>query len=126
VAIVTGARAATGAFTADQLAKLSSADTLVILMGVRHLREIAEKLVASGRSSETPVAVVRWGTYEAQQVATGTLSTIVERAEQAGMRSPAVIVVGEVVRLREQIAWFESLAKESIESHFSELVAVED
>jgi uroporphyrin-III C-methyltransferase len=126
VAILTGARARSGALASEQLAKLSSADTLVILMGVRHLREIAEELVASGRSSETPVAVVRWGTYEGQQVAMGTLSTIAERAEQSGIRSPAVIVVGEVVRLREQISWFESLAKESIESHFSELVAVED
>jgi siroheme synthase len=75
---------------------------------------------------ETPVAVVRWGTYEGQQTVTGTLSNIAEVAERSGMRSPAVIVVGEVVRLRDKIAWFESVAQESAESSFSELMSVED
>jgi uroporphyrin-III C-methyltransferase len=126
VAIVTGAGATTGAFLPEQLANLSAADTLVILMGVRHLRAIAAQLVACGRAWETPVAVVRWGTYDGQQTVTGTLSNIAEVAERSGMRSPAVIVVGEVVRLREKIAWFESIALESAESSFSELLAVED
>jgi uroporphyrin-III C-methyltransferase len=126
VAIVTGAGATTGAFLPEQLANLSAADTLVILMGVRHLSAIAKQLVACGRALETPVAVVRWGTYEGQQTVTGTLSNIAEVAERSGMRSPAVIVVGEVVRLRERIAWFEAIARESTESSFSELMTVED
>jgi uroporphyrinogen III methyltransferase/synthase len=78
-----------------------------VLMGVAHLREIANELVNSGRSAETPAAVIRWGTYNGQQTVTGTLGTIAEEAECAGMRAPAVIIIGEVVRLRERLNWFE-------------------
>ncbi|MDQ3667845.1 MAG: hypothetical protein M3410_14965 [Acidobacteriota bacterium] len=60
------------------------------------------------RSAGTPVAVVRWGTYDGQQTVTGTLRTIAVESECAGMRAPAVIVVGEVVRLRERLKWFEA------------------
>jgi siroheme synthase len=77
-------------------------------MGVSRLREIAAELVAAGRSPETPAAVVRWGTYEGQQTVVGTLRTIGDEAERAAMRAPAVIVVGEVVALRERLRWFES------------------
>jgi siroheme synthase len=76
-------------------------------MGVSHLREIVSDLTTSGRSSETPAAVIRWGTYDGQQTVTGRLGTIAREAENAGMRAPAVIIVGEVVRLREQLQWFE-------------------
>jgi siroheme synthase len=76
-------------------------------MGVTHLREIANDLMNSGRSAETPAAVIRWGTYNGQQTVTGRLDTIAEEAECAGMRAPAVIIVGEVVRLRERLNWFE-------------------
>ena len=51
--------------------------------------------------------MVRWGTYDGQQTITGTLGTIALEAERAGMRAPAVIIVGEVVRLRERLKWFE-------------------
>jgi uroporphyrin-III C-methyltransferase len=104
-AVVTGARGVDGAYPSEALA--GSADTLVILMGVSHLREIASDLIASGRAPETPAAVIRWGTYDGQQTVTGTLSSIAVEAENVGMRAPAVIVVGEVVRLRERLNWFE-------------------
>lgn len=107
VAVITGARGGNGAFKPGAFAHLASADTVVVLMGVAHLREIANDLVDSGRSSETPAAVIRWGTYNGQQTVTGTLSTIAEEAEGAGMRAPAVIIIGEVVRLRERLNWFE-------------------
>jgi uroporphyrin-III C-methyltransferase len=107
VVVLTGARAGDGGLTRSLTAHAST-DTIVILMGVAHLREIAVDLIAAGRSAETPVAVIRWGTYEAQQTVTGTLRTIADRAESSGMRAPAVIVVGEVVALRERLQWFEN------------------
>jgi siroheme synthase len=76
-------------------------------MGVTHLSQIAGDLIAAGRSGDTPAAVIRWGTYEAQQTITGTLSTISDQAKRFGIRPPAVIVVGEVVKMRERLSWFE-------------------
>ena len=107
VAVITGARGGDGAYESGAFAHLSSADTLVVLMGVAHLREIANDLMNSGRSVETPAAVIRWGTYTGQQTVTGTLGSIALEAEQAGMRAPAVIIIGEVVRMRERLNWFE-------------------
>jgi uroporphyrinogen III methyltransferase/synthase len=81
--------------------------TLVFLMGVGHLPNIVEKLMKHGRPSETPAAVIQWGTKPEQQTVTGTLETIVAIAEARGLGPPAILVVGDVVRLREQLAWFE-------------------
>jgi len=81
--------------------------TLVFLMGVGHLPSIVEKLIKHGRPSETPAAVIQWGTKPEQQTVTGTLETIVALAEARGLGPPAILVVGDVVRLREQLAWFE-------------------
>jgi uroporphyrin-III C-methyltransferase len=107
VAVITGARGGDGAYESGAFAHPASADTVVVLMGVAHLREIANDLVNSGRSAETPAAVVRWGTYNGQQTVTGTLGSIAVEAERAGLRAPAVIIIGEVVRLRERLNWFE-------------------
>jgi uroporphyrinogen III methyltransferase/synthase len=95
--------------TADskQQAVLPTADTLIFLMGVKTLPDTVRRLVEAGRSSDTPVAVIRWGTTPEQQTVTGTLADIVDRAEEAGITPPAITVVGEVVRLRETISWFE-------------------
>jgi siroheme synthase len=106
VAVLTGAHAKDGALGRN-LAALA-ADTVVILMGMAHLREIASDLIASGRSPQTPAAVIRWGTYDAQQTVTGTLSTIADDSDHARLRPPAVIVIGEVVKLRERLQWFEN------------------
>jgi uroporphyrin-III C-methyltransferase len=108
VAVVTGARAGDGEHIREALAAHSQADTVVVLMGVAHLREISSDLIDAGRSPDTPVAVIRWGTYEGQLTVTGTLRSIADESERAGIRSPAVIVVGEVVRLRERLNWFEA------------------
>jgi uroporphyrinogen III methyltransferase / synthase len=88
-------------------------------MGVANLRLISEELIACGRDPETPAAIVRWGTYETQQIVTSTLQAIADTAEAAGMRPPGVIIIGEVVRLRERLKWFE---KDSAKS--SELIGV--
>jgi uroporphyrinogen III methyltransferase / synthase len=81
--------------------------TLVFLMGVRNLPLICERLIACGRSPETPAALISNGTSPAQRTVTGTLADIVERVEASGLKPPAVIVVGEVVALREMLNWFE-------------------
>ncbi len=109
VAVVTGSRVRE--ITATSISANLSADTIVILMGVTHLREIVTDLIAAGRSMETPAAVIRWGTYEGQLTVTGTLGTIAADALNAGMRPPAVIVVGEVVKLRERLKWFEQTSE---------------
>jgi uroporphyrin-III C-methyltransferase len=115
VAVLTGARQGQGALASDALANSASTDTLVILMGVAHLREIARDLLKAGRAPATPAAVIRWGTYEGQQTVVGTLHTIADEAERAGLqRAPAVIIVGEVVRLRERLKWFEAIGEASI------------
>jgi uroporphyrinogen III methyltransferase/synthase len=85
-----------------------AADTLVFLMGVKNLQETAASLAANGRPASTPVAVIRWGTTPEQRTVTGTLADIAERVAEAGLTPPAVTVVGEVVRLRETLSWFES------------------
>ena len=109
VAVVTGSRVRE--ITATSISANLSADTIVILMGVTHLREIVADLIAAGRSIETPAAVIRWGTYEGQLTVTGTLGTIAADALNACMRPPAVIVVGEVVKLRERLKWFEQTSE---------------
>lgn len=81
--------------------------TLVFLMGVKNLSLIVENLIRSGRSPETPVALIRWGTTPRQETITGNLSNIVDQARERGFQAPAITVVGEVVKLREELRWFE-------------------
>ncbi|MCK5783698.1 MAG: uroporphyrinogen-III C-methyltransferase [Desulfobacterales bacterium] len=81
--------------------------TLVFLMGVKNLPHITEKLIKNGKSPDTPVALVRWGTTPEQVTVVGTLGTIVEEVKKAGLKSPSIIVVGKVVQLRESMKWFE-------------------
>lgn len=81
--------------------------TRVILMGVERLRAIAAELMRHGLAGETPVAVVQDATTPRQRVVTGTLATIGELAEREQVRPPAITVVGEVVRLRETLRWWE-------------------
>jgi uroporphyrinogen III methyltransferase/synthase len=84
--------------------KLATAvDTLVVLMAAATFPRIVGALLAHGRAPETPVALIRWGTTEAQEVRVGTLADIVERAR--GFEAPVVAVIGEVVALRERLAW---------------------
>ena len=82
--------------------------TLVFFMGVKNLPDITQKLIANGKLPETPVAVIRWGTTPNQQTVTGTLDNISNRVKKAGLKSPAIIAVGEVVSLRPLLKWFEN------------------
>ncbi|HKQ34456.1 MAG TPA: uroporphyrinogen-III C-methyltransferase [Nitrospiraceae bacterium] len=86
----------------------STSGTLVFMMGMKNLPLIVRQLLLEGRPSDTPVATIRWGTKAAQQTIVGTLGDIVSKAEAAHLEPPTVIVVGEVVRLRGQLNWFET------------------
>lgn len=81
--------------------------TIVFLMGVKNLPHIVEQLLAHGKPPDTPVALVRWGSTSRQATVSGTLETIVRRVREVGLKAPAIIVVGTVVNLREQLAWYE-------------------
>ncbi|HYS44404.1 MAG TPA: uroporphyrinogen-III C-methyltransferase [Geobacteraceae bacterium] len=82
--------------------------TIVFYMGMRNLPEIAANLIARGRAPETPVALIRWGTRPEQEVLTGTLADIADKAAKANFKAPVITVVGEVVRLREELRWFDN------------------
>jgi uroporphyrin-III C-methyltransferase len=106
VAIVTGVQADDGEVSRE-LKNAAHAQTIVILMGLGHLRRIAAELLDAGRAANTPVAVIRWGTHETQQTVIGNLLDIADLVQSKDLRPPAVIVVGEVVHLREELKWFE-------------------
>jgi uroporphyrinogen III methyltransferase/synthase len=89
--------------------KVGHVETLVVFMGLTHFAEIARELIARGRDPETPAMAVRWATRPAQETLTGTLATLPGLLVERGMKPPATIVVGEVVRLREKLDWYERL-----------------
>lgn len=108
VAFITGnedPRKESTAINWEGLAK--AVDTLVFLMGMANLPHIVSRLLAYGRSPDTPVALVRWGTRAEQQTLVGTLADINGKAQAAVFSNPAIIVVGEVVLLRSLMAWVE-------------------
>ena len=86
----------------------STSGTLVFMMGMKNLPSIVRQLLSEGRSSDTPVAAIRWGTKADQQTIVGTLGDIVATTEAAHLEPPTAIVVGEVVRLRRQLNWYET------------------
>lgn len=88
----------------EALAKLEG--TLVILMGLANLANISSRLIAYGMSPLTPAAVIEQGTLPTQRVVTGTLNQIAAQVRAAGVRAPAIIVVGAVAALQESLAWF--------------------
>jgi len=108
-AVVTGHEApgkSRGDVRWDRLA--TAVDTIVCLMGVENLPWIVSELLDNGRDAGTPVAVIEWGTHPRQRTVTGTLADIVDICRNAHIGAPAVTVVGEVVRLRQTISWFET------------------
>jgi uroporphyrinogen III methyltransferase/synthase len=82
-------------------------DTLVILMGMRNLEALVERILAGGRSAETPAAAVMNGTLPSQRVVEAPLGQLARRVREAGLGAPAVVVIGDVVKLRASLAWFE-------------------
>ncbi len=89
--------------------KLATAtQTLVIFMGMRKLDSLMKLLIEHGRPADTPVAVVQWASLPKQRTVVGTIADIHDRAAAAGMGLPALTIVGEVVRLRRNLRWFDS------------------
>ncbi|WP_091163603.1 uroporphyrinogen-III C-methyltransferase [Paenibacillus sp. 1_12] len=106
--IVTGHEYKNKTYNGVNWENLSQASgTLIFLMGVANLESICNKLIEGGKTTSTPVALIRWGTWMDQETITGTLIDIVEKVRAANFKSPAVIIVGEVVKLRDKLAWFE-------------------
>lgn len=92
--------------------------TLVIFMGVLSLGSITQELIRHGRSPQTPVAVIRWGTVPGrQQTLVASLATIADRVAEEAFRPPALIVIGDVVKYREHLHWFESLEYDGRQSN---------
>lgn len=80
--------------------------TLAFLMGLGNLPHITRELIAGGKAPDTPAAVIQEGTTARQRTAAGTLATIEEEVKKAGIHTPAIIIVGEVISLQEQLDWF--------------------
>jgi uroporphyrin-III C-methyltransferase/precorrin-2 dehydrogenase/sirohydrochlorin ferrochelatase len=91
--------------------------TVVFYMGLHTLPDLIAGLVAHGKPTDTPVAIVSKGTAADQQVLTGTLADIVSRQEQAQLPAPALIIVGEVVQLQEQLSWFGEVEEKPSVTH---------
>ena len=87
------------------IAKLDG--TLIFLMGLGNLEKIVENLVENRKKLDTPVAIIKDGTTSKQKTYTGTLETIVEIVKENNVKSPVIIIIGEVVNLREKMQWFE-------------------
>jgi uroporphyrinogen III methyltransferase/synthase len=109
-AVVTGHKDPTRVREEIRWGALATAvDTLVILMGMKNLPELVAALLAGGRSPDTRAAAVMNGTRPDQRVVEATLAELPKRVAEAGLGAPAAVVVGEVVRLRDELAWFEAL-----------------
>jgi uroporphyrinogen III methyltransferase / synthase len=100
-----GGEGLAGRVNYEALAKLDG--TLVFYMGIKALPRIVERLMAAGSAPTTPTAVIRWGTRANQRTVTGTLATIVAEVQKAGIKAPAITLVGKVVGLRPTLNWFE-------------------
>ncbi|WP_071396465.1 uroporphyrinogen-III C-methyltransferase [Bacillus tuaregi] len=84
-------------------------DTIAFYMGVSNLDYICKQLITNGRSAKTPVAIIEWGTTEKQRTLTGNLETIEDKVKADKISNPAMVLVGDVVHLREKIKWYETI-----------------
>lgn len=114
-AVVTGHRSKDNRKEVDWRSLAHAVDTLIIYMGMAHLEDICEALMHHGKAADTPAAVIHSGTTDKQRTVTGTLHTMAEIAKREQVANPSIIVVGEVVRLREKLAWFPERLSEEIE-----------
>jgi uroporphyrin-III C-methyltransferase len=111
----TDAKAATVGDPGDSVdfAALAKIPTLVFLMGVHAVEQIATRLVAEGRDPQTPAAIIQMAYWHDEQVVTGTLETIAEEAKLQGVKAPATLVIGEVVKMRDRL----KQAKRELQRH---------
>ncbi|WP_079507454.1 uroporphyrinogen-III C-methyltransferase [Mesobacillus jeotgali] len=80
-------------------------DTICVYMGVSHLSTIVKQLIEFGKSPQTPIALIHWGTLSDQKSVVGTLETIEEKVRESEISNPSMIVIGEVVRLHDKLNW---------------------
>lgn len=90
----------------ENLAKLSG--TLVVYMGAKSLELWSERLIEAGMPADTDAAFIQWGTRTSQRCVFGSLQSLPQRREEAGLSSPAIVVIGKTVSLRERLKWFET------------------
>ena len=109
VAYVTASESVEKDRTGHDWSKLATAtQTLVIFMGMRKLDSLSKLQIDHGRPADTPAAVIQWASLPRQRTVVGTLADIHARASKAGLGLPALTIVGEVVRLRDQLRWFDT------------------
>ncbi len=89
-------------------AGLARVETVVLYMGMHKLAQNCASLVAHGRAADTPACAIQWGSYARQRVVVGTLATLPQLAAEAKLGAPAITVIGEVVRYRDKIRWFDN------------------
>ncbi len=109
VAFITGHEDPTKPGSTINWTSLAGIGTLVFLMGVKNLPHICKQLMAQGKPADTPAAAVRWGTTPRQRTISGTLADLPDRVRKAGLKAPAITIVGNVVGLRDELLWFERL-----------------
>jgi uroporphyrin-III C-methyltransferase/precorrin-2 dehydrogenase/sirohydrochlorin ferrochelatase len=102
---VTGHRRADG-LTVDFVPLVRPNQTVVFYMGLQVLPDLCRGLIGHGAPAERPAAIIQQGTTANQKVVVGTLATLPERARQEGVKAPTIVIVGDVVRLHEKLAWF--------------------
>lgn len=103
-----------GTVNLDWTALTRPHQTVVIYMGLGGLAEICYKLIAHGQSADMPAAAVQQGTTQKQKVVTGTLATLNHLVAEAKLKSPCLIIIGEVVKLRDKLAWFQPESEQHI------------
>ncbi|KAB2332126.1 uroporphyrinogen-III C-methyltransferase [Cytobacillus depressus] len=105
-AFITGHQAGDEAAEHQWAHLANGVDTICVYMGVSQLPTIIKNLIANGKSKQTPIALVHWGTLNEQRTVVGTLETIEELVKKAEISNPSMIVIGEVVRLHQKLNWF--------------------
>lgn len=106
-AIVTGhGRDSKGEDHINWQALAQGIDTIAFYMGVGNISYICERLIENGKESTTPVAVIQWGTTDQQKTVVGTLADIEDKLKMQGITHPAIVLVGQVVELREKLKWY--------------------
>jgi uroporphyrinogen III methyltransferase / synthase len=109
VTIITGSDRAGKQWSPEAWKRLATAsDTICVLMGMRRIEAIASALIDGGRAPSTPTAIVQWGARPEQRVLVAPLGEIAAEARAAGLKNPAVIIVGDVVKLRDELRWYDN------------------
>jgi uroporphyrinogen III methyltransferase/synthase len=107
IGILTGHEKAGKAYSGLDFEALGKLGTLAVVMGVENLANILERLIAAGKDGATPAALIEWGATARQKVAVGTLGGLFGEVQRLGLSSPALLIVGEVVGLRDKLNWYE-------------------